>query len=536
MKNQTVFKKIQDYLNSSIRYLTSPTEWVKSYELATQFFPHLKTLILDDIDIGKITKFVSKNRKEEQVYKIISIIALINGAIAFVPGQMGIGVAICRALEAYMAYEIAKTVGIKIEFKNFYKLIVATGIVTVSVFWIMKTFLSFAFSFTGGIFVPAEILATNFLGLFFWLAFEEINKFDEIKNLSFTKTFSVATSAIKHSYNLAKAQIEVTGDIGIKLKNLSKNIWAVITFKKNQEQIIKGDLLFALCLARLLENKEEAFEGFFGSKYLDAWRMSYTKKLGPDATFEEIAKFAQSYDKEQLAGLQKPIQGKLFEILENAHENSDNDEYRSEIFENPNHPIVDIKKTDILSGKSYGIQLKASENVNYIEETLRKYPDVPIIVPKGVAEKVNHPLVMDGNYTLNELNEINQSNFENLLDVHHGEYLAKGGIEAGVLILAINLMPFIYARHKKQINNEQFTTALKKFIPDITAKTIHRVTLLSMIGPLYAFFLISKAIGKTLLEGIDDEEFEIDESKNLDWNKQNMNRRDFFLLFVPKNI
>lgn len=57
-----------------------------------------------------------------------------------------------------------------------------------------------------------------------------------------------------------------------------------------------------------------------------------------------------------------------------------------------------------------------------------------------------------------------------------------------------------------------------------------------MIGPLYAFFLISKAIGKTLLEGIDDEEFEIDESKNLDWNKQNMNRRDFFLLFVPKNI
>jgi hypothetical protein len=57
-----------------------------------------------------------------------------------------------------------------------------------------------------------------------------------------------------------------------------------------------------------------------------------------------------------------------------------------------------------------------------------------------------------------------------------------------------------------------------------------------MIGPLYAFFLISKAIGKTLLEGIDDEEFEIDESKNLDWNKENMSRRDFFLLFVPKNI
>ena len=57
-----------------------------------------------------------------------------------------------------------------------------------------------------------------------------------------------------------------------------------------------------------------------------------------------------------------------------------------------------------------------------------------------------------------------------------------------------------------------------------------------MIGPLYAFFLISKAIGKTLLEGIDDEEFEIDESQNINLKKQNMSRRDFFLLFAPKNI
>ena len=78
------FNKVKDYLQSSIRYLTSPTEWVKSYELALQFFPHLKTLIVDDIDLDKITDFVAKTRKEEQVYKIITIIALINGAIAFV--------------------------------------------------------------------------------------------------------------------------------------------------------------------------------------------------------------------------------------------------------------------------------------------------------------------------------------------------------------------------------------------------------------------------------------------------------------------
>jgi hypothetical protein len=313
----------------------------------------LKTLIVDDIDLDKITKFVAKTRKEEQVYKIITIIALINGAIAAVPGKK------CWALE------------------------------------------------------------------------------DEIGAVS--------------------------------------------------------------------------------------------KELG-------ISIFVQSHDVDQFEGLQKPIKGKVFEILENTHENNDGDQYQSEIYDTPNHPMVDLKITDSLTGKSYGVQLKASENINYIEETLRKYPDTPIIVPKGVAEKVNHPLVMDGNYTSEKINEINDSNFDKILDVQHGEFLAKGGLEAGSIILAVNLMPFIYARQKGQINNEQFSTALKKFIPEITAKTIHRVTLLSLIGPLYAFFLISKTIGKSLLDGIDEEDIEVKDEKEYSFNKKNMSRREFFLLFKPKNI
>ena len=177
-----------------------------------------------------------------------------------------------------------------------------------------------------------------------------------------------------------------------------------------------------------------------------------------------------------------------------------------------------------------GIQLKASENKNYIESTLKKYPDTEIIVPKGIAEKINHPLVLDSSISLKDINEINDKGFEKLLDINHGEYLAKGGIQASVAILFINLMPFIYARFNKQISNDQLKEAIKKFIPELTAKTIHRVTLLSMIGPLYAFFLISKAIGKTF---VNDIEFEEDE--NLDKSKKaGMGRREFMLLFTPK--
>ena len=142
---------------------------------------------------------------------------------------------------------------------------------------------------------------------------------------------------------------------------------------------------------------------------------------------------------------------------------------------------------------------------------------------------------MDGNYTMDKINEINENNFDKILDVQHGEFLSKGGLDAGSLIVAINIMPFVYARQKKQINNDQFAIALKRFIPEIAAKTIHRITLLSLIGPLYAFFLISKAIGKTLLEGIDDE-VEVIEKEENPFNNKDMTRRDFFLLFSPIKI
>ena len=116
----------------------------------------------------------------------------------------------------------------------------------------MKTFLSFFFSLTGGLFVPAEILATNFLGIFFWLAFEEIKKFEKIKSLSTMKSLKIGGQAIKHSYGLIKAQIKVIGNVGKQLKNLSKNIWYFINFKKNSEQLIKGDVFFCSLFGKIV--------------------------------------------------------------------------------------------------------------------------------------------------------------------------------------------------------------------------------------------------------------------------------------------
>ena len=126
---------------------------------------------------------------------------------------------------------------------------------------------------------------------------------------------------------------------------------------------------------------------------------------------------------------------------------------------------------------------------------------------------------------------LNDKNFDNLMNVRYGEFLAQGGLEAGVLVLAANMMPFIYARFKKKITKEQFEKVLKTFIPNITAKTVHRITLLSLIGPLYAFFLIAKFVGKSTLESLGDED---DEEIKFSETKKPMTRRDFILIFKPQ--
>ena len=64
---------------------------------------------------------------------------------------------------------------------------------------------------------------------------------------------------------------------------------------------------------------------------MDAWRQSYTKKLGADASCVDIAKFAQSHSADQMEGLQKPVRGKLQEIMESTYENGDNDEWSTSI-------------------------------------------------------------------------------------------------------------------------------------------------------------------------------------------------------------
>ena len=94
-----------------------------------------------------------------------------------------------------------------------------------------------------------------------------------------------------------------------------------IDYKKK----VKGEVFFAASMAYLLDGRTGSFEGPISQMWLDAWRMSFTSKLNPNASIEEIRTLAQSYNIEQLPGVDNLVQSKFYEILESNYENMDGD-------------------------------------------------------------------------------------------------------------------------------------------------------------------------------------------------------------------
>ena len=56
------FKKVGEQVSASIKFLINPSSWRKGYEQGKEYFPHLKTLVTDDINIQKIVEFVAKKK------------------------------------------------------------------------------------------------------------------------------------------------------------------------------------------------------------------------------------------------------------------------------------------------------------------------------------------------------------------------------------------------------------------------------------------------------------------------------------------
>ena len=249
-----------------------------------------------------------------------------------------------------------------------------------------------------------------------------------------------------------------------------------------------------------------AFEEANGrlNSYTDLHEVAFVaiiKLIKHAASIEEISLFMSSaYEEDQLEGVVNLIKGKLFENLSVAHENADGDEWTAYLHEDEAYPGSDMIMTNSETGETIELSLKATENLNYIESSLLKYPEFPILTTSEIPEEYpDLEMVIASDFSHREIKEITESNFEELVDnlTPFSRLSGASAVSFGVAgATAFSLWPFVVAYKRNKISQEQLKKACEKVFPKAGEELVYRLTLMVVLGPIYGWYVIAKTAMK----------------------------------------
>ena len=473
-------------------------EWVKNNSsLIHSLFENIK---IRDF-VFEPFKGVFKHRadnSDEKIMSTITQVAIANAVIAGLPGKLGIGVAVSMCLEAWMAYTIAKTVGVDVKSINdIWKYFGLLGGTAVIIFLGFKAILGFFFSFFALVgFLPATILAelfaTNIVGVLFWFGFVEAKENgsfkipkrmllcvkDRIKDLYLHQKTFIKALCKKENIKLVFSRIKLwlSGDI------------AVVS------PAVRGELFSFAAMASLISGRYEKLNGPLGKEFIESIRRGYSVKLG-DATLEEMSDFFAERTPVQLRGDVSLVKGEMFEHLIENMENADGDAWMAELHEARNVPGSDIIFTNIETGEQIEVSLKSTDMPGTIEKALDKYPDIPILTTEEAEQYFgDHPLVDYSEISDVELEKITEDNFERL--VEQLEPIDATGVAiSGVIAKTLSsLWPFVMAYMRKKISYDQLKEAMVKVLGEGGVSLTSRVSFALILGPVFAWYLLARSV------------------------------------------
>ena len=497
MSQQTINDKLKNYKNN---YKKSQAWFEENFEKIKQLFEDKK--LRDFIFEPFVGVFdIPDNTMDKDIYATITQVAIINAVLAGLPGQMGVGIYVSMALEAWMAYSIAEHVGIKVatpsEIFKYFGMLSTVGF---TVLFGFKHLLSFIFSLFSVIpmvnpLIVAELLVTNFVGVLFWVGFEETKKsgsFSIPKNTLFSigsRTKQIAT----YQFEVLKSTLTIKN---IKLFGTRFKQWLTGDFVQEQK-VLNGEIFANAAIVYLLSGHYEKLQGPLGDVFLEAIRLRWSSQLGEDATIQEISERFREYTPEQLEGAINTIKGKMFEIMVTNAENADNDVWEAKMHEDESYPGSDIVFTNNDTGQQLELSLKATgaENTSIIEHALDKYPDLPIMTTDEAAEiYADNPMVFGSGIEHEELQNITEDRVDELinsieqLDATH---IVISGITIGTISA---IWPFTMAYFRKKISYEDYERALVKIVGDSGAMLASRLAYAVLLGPIFAWYLLARGI------------------------------------------
>lgn len=259
---------------------------------------------------------------------------------------------------------------------------------------------------------------------------------EEKKELDTISAKALYNDALKPIYTELK-KIEVqTQDweklSKINLNNAIEKFEHIILFLNNY--LISNPIKIGIVSAVIMQLLSNNIYSFSNDEelVLDALRRS-NNDLN-NASNEELSEYIQNLEPNQIQGLHNNIKGIYHELKYQNIENSDNDIYRVELFEETNHAGADIKLINELTGEVKEFQLKATDSLSYINKHNEKYGDIEVIATSEIASKSDD--LTDSGISLEQINNDVTDVFEKL---DNNNELANSMSIAAIVSLAKNI-------------------------------------------------------------------------------------------------
>ena len=438
---------------------------------------------------------------DANIYSVITQVAIINAVLAGLPGKMGVGVYVAMAFEGWMAFCIARHVGLLVKkpsdvWKYFGLLAASAGVILYG-FRILLGFGFSIFSVVPGInpLILAEFFVTDFVGVLFWIGFVEAKETGSftIPKRMLLKAGTTASGLFKHQINILK---NVLSPKNIKTVAERISIYLKGEFPFDMRSI-NGEAFATGAMAYLIAGHYEKLEGPLGDSFLQAIRLRWSAQFSPDSTVEDIAARFREYDTDQLEGVINTIKGKMFEIMATKQENLDGDQWKAKMHTDESFPGSDIILTNQETNQQIEISLKAvsQDNTEIIERALAKYPDLPIMTTDEAAELYqDHNMVFGSGIQNEELHDITEKNIDTLLTKIKpvNEYqVVIGGVVVGTVVA---LWPFVIAYLRGRISKNKLEKVFEHTMGKSGVALTSRLSYAIVFGPLFAWYLLARGV------------------------------------------
>ena len=446
---------------------------------------------------------------DKDIYTVITQVAVINAVLAGLPGKMGVGVYVSMALEGWMAYSIARHVGINIEkpsdiWKYFGLLVGIIG----AILFLFRSLLGLGFSLFSVIpelnpLILAELFVTNLVGILFWVGFQEAKN-----NGSFTIPKRMVKTIYDKTKELFNHQIGLLKSV-FNLENIKLVGKRLVSYLKGEIPVdsrkINGDVFATAAMMYLLSGHYEKLQGPLGEIFIEAIRLRWSAQFDENTSLPEIAEKFSEYDQDQIVGVINTIKGKMFEIMVTENENLDGDIWYAKMHTDETFPGSDIVFTNITNGEQVEVSLKAvaESNSQIIEHALSRYPDIPIMTTDEVAELYDGDMsVFSSGVLHDELESITEDRFNELVSAMevNADQVVIGGVAVGTVAA---LWPFTIAYLRKRISYQQLELVYEKVLGDAGVKLVSRISYAVILGPLFAWYLLARGV-KGLITNVEE--------------------------------